>query len=209
VGVFFFLLTVPDKQPSGFEETCKDIAKALAPSLSAKSSVYPKSQIAYSIHDGRYAANARRSSVGPPIELFHPAFGHFLDGIRCTCINPHSDIPKDIIRCATDYMQAASANYRNEKCRRETLSPILNRVLGFNIQVVENDDKTKADGIVEGFTEQGVVYCFLLKEDKNEFGDGDSDPSTQAGLSAARAWVQSRVRDFYFLFIRKAHSLIP
>jgi len=65
-----------------FETTCKNIAKALAPSDSAKSSTCPEAQLAYSIHDGRYRANAPRWSVGPPIELFHPAFGHFLDDLR-------------------------------------------------------------------------------------------------------------------------------
>lgn len=55
-----------------------------------------------------------------------------------------------------------------------------------------NDDKTYADGVVELITE-GRHILLLLKEDKNEFRDGGSDPSTQAGLSAARHWAQSRV----------------
>ena len=210
---FFFILTVPDKRPSGLENTCKNIQAALAPSVSSKSSTYPKSQVAYSIHDGRYEKDAPRSSVGPPIELFHPAFGHFLDGIRCTrtrCARTHSDVPKEIIRSATQYMQAASGNYHDELVRRGTLTPILGRVLHFKIPTVENDDGTKPDGIVEaeGRATEDMFLC-LLKEDKNEFGDGHSDPSTQAGLSAARSWVQHKVRDFYFLFIRKAHSSIP
>ena len=197
-------MTVPDKRPSGFEATCGLILKALVPSSSAKSSAYPKSQIDYSIHDGRYKANNPRSSIGPPIELFNPAFGHFLDDISCT---PDGDIPKDIIRSVTRYMKAASANYKDEQTRRSKLTPILSSVLDSNITVIENDDKTKADGSLEGFTQQNA-FLFLLKEDKNEFGDGDSDPSTQAGLSAARSWVQPKVRNFYFLFIRKAYSLI-
>ena len=208
-GCFLLFLTVPDKRPSAFEKTCKDIADALSPSDSSKSSTYPNSQLAYSIHDGRYRAGAPRSSVGPPIELFHPAFGHFLDGIKCTS---DGDIPKDIIRGTTEYMQKTSGNYVNELSRRRKLTPILSGVLGFNILIVENDDKTKADGIVEESVQWGTMrrpFLVLLKEDKNEFGDGGSDPSTQAGLSAARAWVQPRVRDFYFLFSRKAHSLIP
>jgi len=176
----------------------------LVPSSSAKSSTYPKSQIVYSIYDGRYKADVPRSSVGPPIELFHSAFGHFLDGIRCT----DGNIPKDIIRYVTQYMQATSANYPDERSRRKILNPILSRVLNFHLQVIENDDETKADGTLEGFVQQSALL-FLLKEDKNELGDGGSDPSIQAGLSAARSWVQSKVRDFYFLFIRKAHSLIP
>jgi hypothetical protein len=203
-GCFLLFLTVPDKWTSAFETTCKNIAKALAPSDSAKSSTYPEAQLAYSIHDGRYRENAPRWSVGPPIELFHPAFGHFLDDLRS-----NGDIPKDTIRYTTTYMRQASGNYDDELCRRRTLTPILSSILGgFNIQTIENDDRTKPDGIVEGSTPHGVFF-YLLKEDKNELGDGGSDPSTQAGLSAARTWVQPRVRDFYLLLIRKAHSLIP
>ena len=108
-------------------------------------------------------------------------------------------------------MQNASGNYANELCRRKTLNPILSSVLGFNIQVVENEDKMKSDGIVEGFMQSNDhhTFLFLLKEDKNELGDGGLDLLTQAGLAAARTWVQPRVRNFYFLFIQKAHLLIP
>jgi thiamine kinase-like enzyme len=34
----------------------------------------------------------------------------------------------------------------------------------------------------------------FLEEDKNELGDGGSDPSTQTGLSIARCWAQDKVR---------------
>ena len=203
---FLLFLTVPDKWPSVFEKTVNDIANALSPSDSAKSPEYPRSQLDYSIHDGRYRA-VNRSRIGPPIELFNPVFGHFLDDIRCTS----GHIPVDTIRWTTKYMLASSGSYADELCRRVKLTPILSGVLGFNIQVVENADRTKADGIGEGYTQdrEHSVFLFLLKEDKNEFGDGGSDPSTQTGLSAARTWVQPRVRDFCFLFFRKAHSLIP
>ena len=205
---FLLFLTVPDKWPSVFEKTVNDIANALSPSDSAKSSVYPRSQLDYSIHDGRYKDNNPRSSIGPPIELLNPVFGHFLDDIRCTS----GHIPVETIRWTAKYMQATSGHYTHERSRRDTLVPILSGVIGFNIQVVENPDRTKANGIVEGYTQdrlQHSVFLCMLKEDKKEFGDGGSDPSTQAGLSAARAWVQPRVRDFCFLFFRKAHSLIP
>jgi hypothetical protein len=165
--------------------------------------MYQKSQIAYSIHDGRYNANAPRSTVGLPVELFNSAFGYFLDDIRCD-----GGIPDDFVRSVIAYMQATSANYPDELTRRATLTPLLNSILGCNIQTVENDDGTRPDGILEGHTLLGM-FILLLKEDKNELGDGQSDPSRQAILSAARTWVQAKVCDFYFLFIRKAHSLIP
>jgi len=76
--------------------------------------------------------------------------------------------------------------YTNEEQRRAALTP-LRKILGFNIS-----DKTTPDGIVEMVI--GVLlFLILLEEDKNELGDGGSDPSTQAGLSLWRAWAQAKV----------------
>jgi hypothetical protein len=122
--------------------------------------------------------------------LFHPAFGYFLDDIRKT-----GDIPDDIIRETTSYMKAASAIYPREEERRDELNPHLTAILGVFIQSVVNKDKTSPDGIVEFLTEIGPAAS-LLEEDKNEYGDGHSDPSTQVGLSFARLWAQAKV----FLF---------
>jgi hypothetical protein len=55
--------------------------------------------------------------------------------------------------------------------------------------MILNEDKTNPDGIVEK-VDNLARWLLLLKEDKNEFGDGGSDPSTQGGLSAARSWAQ-------------------
>jgi hypothetical protein len=52
---------------------------APAQAESAKSSMYTKSQITYSIYDGWYKADEPRTSIAPPIQLFNPVFGHFLD----------------------------------------------------------------------------------------------------------------------------------
>lgn len=85
----FFLNTVL----TGYRNLISSILNAAPPSDSAKSSNYPKSQLAYSIYDGRYRANKPRTSVAPPVQLFNPFFGHFLDHMR-------SDIavPDDIVR---------------------------------------------------------------------------------------------------------------
>lgn len=162
--------------------------KALAPADSAKSSKYTKSQINYSIYDGRYKADKPRTSVSLPVQLFHPAFGHFLDDMK----NNGVPVPDDIIRQTTEYMKAASAIYETEAKRRVVLTPLLCRILGVDIQMIRNEDETNPDGIVE-VVKNEARSLLLLKEDKNEFGDGGSDPSTQAGLSAGRCWAQSRV----------------
>jgi hypothetical protein len=155
--------------------------------------MYTKSQIAYSIHDGRYKEDNPRTSVAPPVQLFQPVFGHFLDDIKSS-----QDISDEmILRLGTiEYMKAASAIYASEDKRREKLMPLLSHILDVNIQTILNTDKTNADGIVELLKSWGRVLL-LVEEDKNEFGDGGSDPSTQAVLSAGRCWAQSRVKNSY------------
>jgi hypothetical protein len=169
---------------TGFKNVISRILKAEAPADSAKSS---KSQIAYSIYDGRYEANKPRTSVAPPVQLFHPVFGHFLDDVKSN----HA-LPDNIVRQTTEYMKAATAVYESESERRKVLKPLLCAILEVNIQTITNEDKTSPDGIVEVMINRFLFLSFL-QEDKNEFGDGGSDPSTQAGLSAGRCWAQPRV----------------
>ncbi len=163
------------------------ILKADPPADSAKSSHYTKSQLAYSIYDGRYKADKPRTSVAPPVQLFNPAFRHFLDDMKSDL-----PVPDDIIRQTTDYMKTALAIYKTEQERRSTLTPLLCKILGVDVQTIQNEDNTMPDGIVEKVIKE-ARSLLLLKEDKNEIGDGGSDPSTQGSLSAGRSWAQPRV----------------
>jgi len=131
----------------------------MPPSESAKSSAYTKSQIAYSIYDGRYKENKPRTSLAPPIQLFHPIFGHFLDDLKGT-----DDIPNDIIRATTEYIKA-SAIYATEESRRAELTPILWKILGVDIQTILNDDETNTDSVVE--LPAGRFIIFLTEDKKN------------------------------------------
>jgi hypothetical protein len=161
---------------------------ALPPFHSAKSSAYAKSQTAYSIYDGRYKAGSPRTTVALPVQLFHPAFGHFLDDLE-----KKDSIPDDFVRDTIQYMKAASAIYLNEEKRRSELNPLLTKILGYHIQAVVNSDKTRPDGIVE-FNVDGIGPAVSMhEEDKNENGDGGSDPSTQVTFTFARGWAQSKV----------------
>jgi hypothetical protein len=182
--LFFGLLLIK----SGFENVIWRILNAQAPADAAKSANYTKSQLAYSICDGRYKVNAPRISVSLPVQLFHPAFGHFLDNIK----NDNFPVPDDIIRQTAEYMIAATAIYPNENARRDALTPLLRGILDVDIVTMLNEDKTSPDGVVE-LGKTPARSLLLVKEDKNEFGDGGSDPSTQAGLSVGRCWAQPRV----------------
>ena len=144
----------------------------------------------YSIVDGRYKAGQPTRNVGPPIEIYHEAFSHFSDAIRNSEIIPDDDITRKTVK----YMLAASAIYPDERSRAAKLTPLLEKILGVNIQMIVNDDKTYADGIVE-LVIDGARILLLVKEDKNENGDGGCDPSTQSGLSGVRNWVQTKVSE--------------
>ena len=182
--IFWLLLLIK----SGFENVISRILNAQAPADAAKSTNYSKSQLAYSICDGRYKVNAPRTSVSLPVQLFHPAFGHFLDNIK----NDNFFVPDDIVRQTAEYMIAATAIYPNENARRDALTPLLRGILDVDIVTMLNEDKTSPDGVVE-LGKTPARSLLLVKEDKNEFGDGGSDPSTQAGLSVGRCWAQPRV----------------
>ena len=85
--------------------------------------------------------------------------------------------------------------YENEEARKRAIEPHLRRILATAISSVANADKTSPDGMVL-ITLAGKFYeavATLINEYKNEIGDGGCDPSTQAGLSAVRFWVQSEV----------------
>jgi hypothetical protein len=190
-------VAIHDKQHlTGFQSVISSILKAGAPADSAKSSNYTKSQIAYSIHDGRYKASRPRTSVAPPVQLFHPAFGHFLDGMKSN----HAP-PDNTIRQTAEYMKAATAIYESEEKRRKVLTPLLCAILDVNIQMILNEDKTNPDGIVE-VVKNTLHFMILLQEDKNELGDGGSDASNQAGLSAGRCWAQPRVCQIHCIVFR-------
>jgi len=98
---------------TGYQNLISNILKAVSPSDSAKLSMYPKLQLAYAVHDGHYKTTEPRSSFAPPVQLFNPVFGHFLDYMRSNIT-----IPSDTVCRATEYMVAASAIYKDEeKCR--------------------------------------------------------------------------------------------
>jgi hypothetical protein len=130
--------------------------------------------------------------------LFHPVFGHFLDDLSNDLC-----VPPEIAKATVGYMRASSAMYDNEAIRRAALEPHLGRILGNGMGTVVNPDGTWPDGafsitLTNEICESAVT---LIKEEKNNIGDGGSDPSTQVGLSMARFWAQDQVdkSDFYLL----------
>ena len=101
----------------------------------------------------------------------------------------------EVVRATVRFMCEASGIYTNEDTRRSAIRPKLLNVLSVGMENVVNLDSTSADGmVVTHALMMGEVAAVGIEEDKNEFGDGGSDPSIQAGLSYGRFWAQSSVR---------------
>ncbi|KAF8323655.1 kinase-like domain-containing protein, partial [Amanita rubescens] len=170
-------------------EAVKKALNAKSPSESAKSKEYKTYQHKSPIYDGRYDATKPIDTTAPPIQLFHPVFGHFLDDLTNDLC-----VPPEIAKATIEYMRASSAMYDNEAIRKAALEPHLGRILGNGMGTVMNPDGTWPDGAFSiTLTNEICEFAVtLIKEEKNNIGDGGSDPSTQVGLSMARFWAQDQ-----------------
>ena len=175
---------------AGRETALKKALNAESPSISAKSQEYRKFQRNSPIYDGRYDAKNPTDTIAPPIQLFHPAFAHFLDDVT----NQDLPVPEHIIKVTVEYMRKSSAIYECEEQRTATLRSLLEDALGITILKRVNADRSKPDGVYEAELRGSKIKVFLvLLEHKNELGDGACDPSRQAGLSFTRFAAQDDV----------------
>jgi hypothetical protein len=150
------------------------------------------------IYDGRYVATIQAETRAPPIQVYHQDFGHFLDDLT----DKDLEVPTEVVRATSSFMGKASGIYKNEEMRRSAIRPKLLDVISVGMEKIVNLDSTSADGmVVTQALMIGEVAAIGIEEDKNEFGDGGSDPSTQAGLSYGRFWAQSNVRTFKYFFL--------
>ena len=145
------------------------------------------------IYDGRYIATIPAETRAPPIQIYHPEFGYFRDDF----IDEHLEVPTEVVRATARFTSKASGIYKTEDMRRSAIRPKLLDVISVGMEKILNLDSTSADGmVVTQALMMGEVAAIGIEEDKNRFGDGGSDPSTQAGLSYGRFWAQTNVRAF-------------
>jgi hypothetical protein len=109
-------------------------------------------------------------------------------------------MPHKITNTTIGYMQALPTIYNNEAHHRVVLEPHLGCILGSGVGTVVNADGTWPDGALSitlprVFLESTVT---LMKEDKNNVGDGGCDPSIQVGLSMTQFWAQDEVELYNF-----------
>lgn len=156
------------------------------------------------IYDGRYpgpyVADQRIDTRAPPIQLYNPVFGQFLNGVA----NKDLEVPTEVVQATARLMNLASAIYQNETQRRATIQEELTSALSVAVGIeFYNSVGTAPDGtvITEIPVGQGLKPAAIcIKEDKNEIGDGGSDPSILAGLSYGQFWAQKDVHAFKYFF---------
>ncbi|KAJ7938610.1 hypothetical protein B0H13DRAFT_1587535, partial [Mycena leptocephala] len=134
----------------------------------------------------------------PPIQLYNPAFAHFIDNVT----NPALEIPDKVVIATADLMRKASTIYEDESIRRTKIRPALKNALSYGITQLISDDGTTPDVITwtmsrtDGSLNEAVAL--LIEEEKRELGEGGCDASIQASFSMLRYWAQSNVRQLSF-----------
>jgi hypothetical protein len=165
----------------------------MTPSEGARSTGYRKIQgdVAQAIYDGRRAPAGPIPTVAPPIQIFHPVFDHFIYLVNDPDFQPTIDDIKDV----QELMYFASEVGRMEEGQgglNEGLRMCLSRILQAEVHAEPNDDGTIVDGVITlQIGDARIMY--LILELKRELGEGGSDPTTQAGLSMKRSWIEPSV----------------
>ncbi len=150
------------------------------------------------IYDGRYDIDSSTTTTAPPLQLFHPVFGHFLDDIA----DKKLDIPHETLRATARFMASASGIYETEELRRSAVLPHLSAALTIGMTKTVNLDLISPDGPVIATPIGAHTATIMLDEQKRDIGEGGSDPSIQVGLSMIQCWVQDNVCVLCGLFTR-------
>ncbi|KAG9310575.1 hypothetical protein JVU11DRAFT_9130 [Chiua virens] len=161
-------------------------SRSLTPSQAAKSSEYAKFQTSNRrLLDCRSSAASPTNTVAPPIQLFHPAFAYF----SSKAFDPGYNVPDTVLHDVRDLMAGFTLIHPNEEARQRRLRNLLSKVFNRPLDFASNSDKTSPDFVVKSSC--GALSTFLIiGEEKNEFGDGGSDPSAQAAFSFMRTVSQ-------------------
>lgn len=156
------------------------------PSAMAKSGRYFSHQGGIrKILDGRCIAEGY-DVVGPPIQLFNPAFAYFTS----KAFDPDLAVPPAYMTNVYDLVDSSAVIYHSEVQRRDFLKPIMQKLTGHSTIFTQNADGTAPDGVVLVPQEHKGFVHLVVYEEKKEFGDGGADPSTQAAFSYWHIFTQ-------------------
>ena len=160
------------------------------PSVSSQPRNYKKHQGGdVPILDGRY--DTLPTSAAVPVEVFHPAFAHFLALARDDTFQP----PDDVVRLTADFIHSTSQIVVTESPRQMTTRGMLSKLLGYPaIQAVQLN-KSSADHMMP-YSCRGEVLgtaALAIIEEKPELGTS-GEGSVQGSFSFIQHWNDQRVR---------------
>ncbi|KAG5651768.1 hypothetical protein H0H81_007521 [Sphagnurus paluster] len=162
--------SLPEVQHTGYIRAQRFIDKA--PSIGAKSSEYAKTQriTDQAVYDGRHELYGG-STLGPPIQIFHPIFEAFIRRLE----NPQS-YTGEFLALVQKFMEKTSGIYPDEKERAWNCTESLTDIIGYDAHLA--DHYTSADGV---FTIEvnGTCIHVLMIELKQELGQSACDPVIQ------------------------------
>ena len=92
-------------------------------------------------------------------------------------------------------MHFVSEIYVDEECYAWEIRDKLSDILGVSLSREENQDGTCTDGLYVAVPKYKRIPILIL-EFKQEYSEGGSDASTQAGLSMKRSWIDKDVSLF-------------
>ncbi|KAH0826462.1 hypothetical protein J3R83DRAFT_5462 [Lanmaoa asiatica] len=157
------------------------------PSQAAKSNDYYSFQTGdRRIFDCCCTAAHPANTVAPPIQLFNPAFAYF----TAKAFDSEYRVPTRFILNVRDLVHQFGLIHTSERARRDHLKSLIENVIGFQITSASNRDLTSPDTSVLA-SSNGTTLYLVVGEEKNEFGDASSDPSTQATFSFLRIFCQA------------------
>lgn len=155
------------------------------PSVAATSAGYEKEQATTDagLYDGRVAKNGPARSA-PAIELYHPVFGEFLQGVHST-----EEIPLEVLQLTAEFMRKLSVVRHSEAMRTSDVQSALNDLLKAVFLRVVNHSGTVADAVSVSNTSGYLSGCRMVVEWKGELGSGGSDPTVQVSFSFASIYT--------------------
>ncbi|KAI6032323.1 hypothetical protein BKA83DRAFT_2398507 [Pisolithus microcarpus] len=127
------------------------------------------------------------ATVAPPIQLFNPAFAYFTS----KAFDREHEVPLDFVLRVREAVKLFAVINTNESSRRERLKNTIEEILDRRTIYAANSDKTSPDGVV--LSRDHLAYL-VVYEEKNKFGDGNSDPSTQGAFSYLRIFCRKENR---------------
>jgi hypothetical protein len=190
-SIFFLFCYTLKLFPLALNQSVKKFLQGPTPSVGAKSDSFRDFQRSRPVYNGRYHPDSSTQTIGPPIEIFHPVFSHFLDDLS----NLNLEVPQDILNATRDLMKKSTAIYPSERSRQVALDKAFSNAISFGCSQIVNLDLTSPDAVallnIGPPVNESVPL--LVKEDKKMMGEGGCDPTLQVTMSVGRLWSQPNV----------------